>query len=48
MLGACGNSGIIVSQLLRGLADVCAAESRCDGAVVARALRTPRPAPGPR
>jgi len=38
MLGACGNSGIIVSQLLRGLADVCAAEARCDGAVVARAL----------
>jgi DAK2 domain fusion protein YloV len=38
LLGACGNSGIIVSQLLRGLADVCAAESRCDGAVVARAL----------
>jgi fatty acid kinase len=38
LLGACGNSGIIVSQLLRGLADVCAAEARCDGAVVARAL----------
>jgi DAK2 domain fusion protein YloV len=38
LLGACGNSGIIVSQLLRGLADVCAAESRCDGEVVARAL----------
>ncbi|HUA30583.1 MAG TPA: DAK2 domain-containing protein [Streptosporangiaceae bacterium] len=38
LLGACGNSGIIVSQLLRGLADVCAAESPCDGAVVARAL----------
>ncbi len=38
LLGACGNSGIIVSQLLRGLADVCAAESPCDGPVVARAL----------
>src|SRR5215831_13091368 len=38
LLGACGNSGIIVSQLLRGLADVCAAEPRCDGPVVARAL----------
>jgi len=38
LLGACGNSGIIVSQLLRGLADVCASESRCDGEVVARAL----------
>jgi len=38
LLGACGNSGIIVSQLLRGLADVCAAQPRCDGVVVARAL----------
>ena len=38
MLGACGNSGIIVSQLLRGLADVCAPASPCDGAVVAAAL----------
>jgi len=38
LLGPCGNSGIIISQLLRGLADVCAPESRCDGAVVARAL----------
>ncbi|HEU5416235.1 MAG TPA: DAK2 domain-containing protein [Streptosporangiaceae bacterium] len=38
MLGACGNSGIIVSQLLRGLADICAPASPCDGAVVARAL----------
>jgi DAK2 domain fusion protein YloV len=38
LLGACGNSGVIVSQLLRGLADVCAAEPRCDGEVVARAL----------
>jgi DAK2 domain fusion protein YloV len=38
LLGACGNSGIIVSQLLRGLADVCAAESPCDGPVMARAL----------
>ena len=38
LLGACGNSGIIVSQLLRGLADVCAAEPRCDGPVLARAF----------
>src|SRR5215472_16393929 len=38
LLGACGNSGIIVSQLLRGLADVCAPEARCDGVIVARAL----------
>jgi hypothetical protein len=39
MLGACGNSGIIVSQLLRGLADICAPASPCDGRVVAGALR---------
>jgi len=38
LLGACGNSGIIVSQMFRGLADVCGPESRCDGAVLARAL----------
>jgi len=38
LLGACGNSGIIVSQLLRGLADVCAPQPRCDGVVLARAL----------
>jgi len=38
LLGACGNSGIIISQLLRGLAEVCSAEPRCDGPVVARAL----------
>ena len=35
MIGACGNSGIIVSQLLRGLSDVCAAADPCDGQVVA-------------
>src|SRR5271166_1957102 len=29
--GACGNSGIIVSQLLRGLADICAPAAPCDG-----------------
>jgi len=38
LLGACGNSGIIVSQLLRGLADTCAPASPCDGQVVAMAL----------
>lgn len=38
LLGACGNSGVIVSQLLRGLAEVCAPAPRCDGAVLARAL----------
>ena len=36
--GACGNSGIILSQLLRGLADICAPASPCDGSVVAMAL----------
>src|ERR1022692_119637 len=38
LLGACGNSGIIVSQLLRGLADTCGPASPCDGTVVALAL----------
>ncbi|HEY7147124.1 MAG TPA: DAK2 domain-containing protein [Streptosporangiaceae bacterium] len=38
LAGACGNSGIIVSQLLRGLADVCGAAQRCDGPVLAAAL----------
>jgi dihydroxyacetone kinase-like predicted kinase len=38
MLGACGNSGIIVSQLLRGLAEVCGSAEPCDGRVVASAL----------
>jgi dihydroxyacetone kinase-like predicted kinase len=38
MLGACGNSGIIVSQLLRGLAEVCGPAEPCDGRVVASAL----------
>ncbi|HEX7993616.1 MAG TPA: DAK2 domain-containing protein [Streptosporangiaceae bacterium] len=36
--GACGNSGIILSQLLCGLADTCGAASPCDGQVVALAL----------
>lgn len=35
---ACGNSGIIVSQLLRGLADACAPATPCDAGVVAAAL----------
>jgi DAK2 domain fusion protein YloV len=38
LLGACGNSGVIISQLLRGLADVCAPAARCDGAVLASAM----------
>lgn len=36
--GACGNSGIIMSQLLRGLAEVCGPASPCDGQVVAVAI----------
>jgi fatty acid kinase len=38
LLGACGNSGVIVSQLLRGLAEICGPAAPCDGEVVARAL----------
>jgi DAK2 domain fusion protein YloV len=38
MLGACGNSGTIISQLLRGLSEVCGPASPCDGTVFARAL----------
>jgi dihydroxyacetone kinase-like predicted kinase len=38
LLGACGNSGIILSQLLRGLADICGPAAPCDGPVVAEAL----------
>lgn len=38
MRGACGNSGIICSELLRGLAEVCGPASPCDGRVLARAL----------
>jgi DAK2 domain fusion protein YloV len=36
--GACGNSGIILSQLLCGLAETCGSASPCDGQVVALAL----------
>jgi DAK2 domain fusion protein YloV len=36
--GACGNSGIILSQLLCGLADTCGPATPCDGQVVALAL----------
>jgi DAK2 domain fusion protein YloV len=36
--GACGNSGIILSQLLCGLADTCGPATPCDGPVVALAL----------
>ncbi len=38
LLGAQGNSGVIVSQFLRGLADVCAPASPCDGTAIQQAL----------
>jgi DAK2 domain fusion protein YloV len=38
LVGACGNSGIIVSQIVRGLADTCGRASPCDGPVMAAAL----------
>jgi len=38
LVGACGNSGIIVSQIVRGLADTCGCASPCDGPVMAAAL----------
>lgn len=38
LLGAQGNSGVIVSQFLRGLADVCAPASPCDGVAIQQAL----------
>jgi dihydroxyacetone kinase-like predicted kinase len=38
LVGACGNSGIIVSQLVRGLADTCGPASPCDGPVMAAGL----------
>jgi dihydroxyacetone kinase-like predicted kinase len=38
LLGACGNSGVIVSELLRGLAEICGPAPVSDGAVFGRAL----------
>jgi uncharacterized protein len=38
LMGARGNSGVILSQILRGIAGVVAAEPVVDGAAVARAL----------
>jgi hypothetical protein len=38
LLGACGNSGVILSQLLRGLAEICSPAPAIDGAVFGRAL----------
>ena len=40
LLGARGNSGVIVSQILRGMADAFAAAVAVRGAELARALRT--------
>jgi len=39
LMGARGNSGVILSQIVRGIAESLAAESSLDGAAVARALR---------
>ena len=38
LMGARGNSGVILSQILRGLAGRCRAESDLDGATIAAAL----------
>ncbi|MGH3343656.1 MAG: DAK2 domain-containing protein, partial [Carbonactinosporaceae bacterium] len=38
LMGARGNSGVIFSQLLRGIADVLATDRVCDGAALRRAL----------
>lgn len=40
LMGARGNSGVILSQILRGLADTFRAVEAVDGALVAAALRT--------
>jgi uncharacterized protein len=40
LMGARGNSGVILSQIVRGAAESLAAESTLDGDVVARALRS--------
>jgi len=39
LMGARGNSGVIVSQLLRGMADGLRGHRRADGLVIAEALR---------
>jgi DAK2 domain fusion protein YloV len=39
LMGARGNSGVILSQIVRGAAEALAAETSVDGAAVARALR---------
>ncbi|HEX6424339.1 MAG TPA: DAK2 domain-containing protein [Acidimicrobiales bacterium] len=40
LMGARGNSGVILSQVLRGLASVIADAGSCDGPTLARALRS--------
>lgn len=40
VLGARGNSGVIVSQILRGMADAVRGAPTCDGAALAVALRS--------
>jgi uncharacterized protein len=40
VLGARGNSGVIVSQILRGIGEAVAGAPTCDGAVLAVALRS--------
>jgi DAK2 domain fusion protein YloV len=39
LMGARGNSGVILSQIMRGLADACAAAEEVDAAAVADGLR---------
>jgi fatty acid kinase len=40
LMGARGNSGVILSQVLRGLVSVIGAAGGCDGATLVRALRS--------
>ena len=39
LIGARGNSGVILSQIVRGAAEALGVEARLDGAAIARALR---------
>jgi dihydroxyacetone kinase-like predicted kinase len=40
LMGARGNSGVILSQIVRGFADVLGAEDRIDAPLLARAFRS--------
>lgn len=42
LMGARGNSGVILSQILRGIAEACAAAPAIDGTVIATALENAR------